>query len=89
VGWAEQPVLVNGIKLNTLPVLKNFWSTHQGDIVIVNDIKTFSQNFLDAGGFEKRKTSLLSCQRREKAKPALKTMHGHIRVVLKGTYRIL
>jgi hypothetical protein len=85
MGWTNEPILVHGIELNGLPILKNFWSTHQGDIVIVDHVKPFFQNISDAGGFEKRNASLLSGQWREETEPALETMDGYIGVILIGT----
>jgi hypothetical protein len=86
MGWTNEPILVHGIELNGLPILKNFWSTHQGDIVIVDHVKPFFQNISDAGGFEKWNASLLGGQWREVAKPALQTVYGNIRMILIGTY---
>ena len=57
--------------------------------MVVNDIEIVFQNLLDAGGFEKWKTGLLSGEWREKAKPALQAMHSDIGMIRVGTCRFL
>jgi hypothetical protein len=86
MGGTYEPALVQGIELNALPIFKDFGAPDQRYVVIVNDIKTFFQNLLNAGGFEKWNTSLLGGQWREETKPALETVYGHIGVILIGTH---
>ena len=48
VGWADQPVLMDGIEFDPLAILENLRSSNQGDVVLVDNIERFRKNLLDS-----------------------------------------
>src|SRR5215510_7624204 len=52
VGWTHEPVLMHGVEFNGVAVLQDLGSTHKRNVVIMDDIKTFFQNFADVRGLE-------------------------------------
>ena len=62
MGGADQPVLVHRIELDGFSELQNLGPSHEGNVVVVNDIKTFLQNLPDTGRLKKRKAGLVCGQ---------------------------
>ena len=56
MGRTDQPVLMHGVELDPIPVFENFGSAHERDVVVVDDVKTFIQDFLDMRGLENGET---------------------------------
>jgi hypothetical protein len=47
---------MHGVELDPIPIFENFGSAHERDVVVVDDVKTFIQDFLDMRGFENGET---------------------------------
>ena len=47
---------MHGVEFDPIPIFENFGSAHERDVVVVDDVKTFIQDFLDMRGFENGET---------------------------------
>ena len=70
------------VELDTPAICQNFDAANQRDVVIVDNIKAFRQNFLNVHRLEKWKTRLMGGQWREKAELALKFVHSDVGMII-------
>ena len=78
VDRAEEPVLVQRVEFEPVPVGQNPRTADQRDVVVVDDIEAPSQDALDEFGLEERNAGLLRRQRGQHADGTGESVHDQV-----------
>jgi hypothetical protein len=79
--WADQPVFVNRVQFDRVPVGQRLRAANERDVVVVDDVEPLPQDFLDARSIDEGHAGLLGHERSQECRRPGESVDSHIRMI--------